>query len=260
MDLEQSGSLPTVPHLAAGLAHNVNNALTGVISYLELALSEVLPGTALHEQLRKSLDCAEAVAGRVRTVVAFAAQPHRGAAADVVSLHQIAEESLQRAISARPGLSVTLTADETDGMVRVNVLTLHLVLEQLLENALEAMPDPGRLRLHVQTTGDCGCLSITDNGPGLCEEAHKHLFEPFFTTKPFGHLGLGLSLCREMLQDQGGEIQLTSATGQGTTVTLSLPSAQPAREDAALQEPKEGGAAYHPCRSKTAFTLPGLKV
>jgi signal transduction histidine kinase len=97
-------------------------------------------------------------------------------------------------------------------------------VDQLVRNALEAMPQGGRLTLRVEGKAGRHALSVGDSGPGLSAEARAHLFEPFWTSKPTGHLGVGLALCREVVEALGGALQLTGGEAQGTTATLSLPA------------------------------------
>jgi signal transduction histidine kinase len=207
--------------VTAGLAHNVNNALAGVVSYLELALRAAEPGTALHRRLTEALRCAWRTAECVRRTVAFARRPE-ARLRSTVCLKRAAEDAARRAAD-RPGLAVTLLGGESACPVRANESLLHLAVEQLVSNAAEAMPDGGTLALRAWDEGHRRCLSVTDTGHGLSGEVRRHLFQPFFTTKSFGHLGLGLALCRDMIEAQGGALHVTSTEGHGTTVTLSFP-------------------------------------
>jgi signal transduction histidine kinase len=207
--------------VAANLAHNVNNALAGVISYLELASRAAEPDTTVHRRLTQGLQCAWRAAESVRRMVAFARRPEVRVQS-AVCLGRAAEQTARRAAD-RPGLAVTLQGGDSPCRVRANEPLLHLVLEQLVSNAAEAMSDGGTLRLRAWDEGPRRCLSVSDSGPGLSSEVRRHLFEPFFTTKSFGHLGLGLALCRDLIEAQGGALHVTSAEGHGTTVTLSFP-------------------------------------
>jgi signal transduction histidine kinase len=208
--------------VTAGLAHSVNNALVGVIGYLEMALREAEPGSPLHARLTEGLHCALRAAERVRRMVAFARRPEAGYSA-AVCLRRVADEAACRAATEHPDLAVLVHSTEPSCAVRANEPLLHLVLEQLVSNAVEAMPNGGTLILCAWDEGSRRCLSVTDSGEGLGAEARRHLFEPYFTTKSFGHLGLGLSLCRDVVEAQGGALHVTSAEGRGTTVTLSFP-------------------------------------
>jgi signal transduction histidine kinase len=110
-----------------------------------------------------------------------------------------------------------------------DAVQLQQVLVNLLINGTDAMESvpPGRRLLRVRTAGgskrDCRIhLDVTDAGPGLDLDAKKRLFEPFFTTKPSG-LGMGLAICRSIVEAHGGRIQLLEQAGPGTTLRVWLP-------------------------------------
>jgi signal transduction histidine kinase len=233
-----------LPRVAASLAHNVNNSLTAVIGCLELALRDAPAGTPLHGRLNDGLGCALRLAERVRRLVAFAMQPGAGEAAPT-SLREAAEAGARRTALAYPRVAATVSAVPGECRVRVNLPLLNLVLEQLVSNAVEAMPSGGALRWRVWDEGRRRCLSLSDTGQGLSAEARAHLFEPFFTTKSFGHLGLGLALCRDVVEGQGGAIHVASAEGQGTTVILSFPPDEGAPAAPATAGPHAPLSHYH---------------
>jgi signal transduction histidine kinase len=219
-----AGPDPVLRRLAASLAHNVNNALTGVIGYLELALSQAPPDGELSAHLNNSLNCAFRAAAAVRQIVTYASRPSSPETLAVLSLREIAQRVLER---FTPILLLNVKAEivgESAGWVQGNAGLLECTLDQLVANALEAMPDGGTLTLHLHEEGESCSLSVSDTGPGIAAEAIPHLFEPFATTKPSGHLGLGLALCRNMVLSQRGRLQVASLAGQGATVTLTLPS------------------------------------
>jgi signal transduction histidine kinase len=217
--------------LAGSLAHTFNNALTGVIGYLELALRQAVAGSELSAHLRASLECAHLAAGAVKRIVAFAARSPGHPALAPVSLRAVAEQAVE-SVRATPGVAVVLPGT-SPGWVRASEGLLREALDALIRNAVEAMPQGGTLTLRVEADEEGQpCLRVCDTGVGMPPDLLAHLFEPFRTTKSAGHLGLGLTLCRELIHAQGGRLRITSAAGQGTTATLSFP---PPEEAASLR-------------------------
>jgi signal transduction histidine kinase len=100
---------------------------------------------------------------------------------------------------------------------------LRQVLLNLAGNALQAMPGGGTLTARTRATPEGLELTVADTGPGVAVEDRAHLFEPFHTTRPDG-TGLGLALCREIVEQHGGHIELTTAVGEpGATFRVRLP-------------------------------------
>lgn len=216
-----------VRRLAANLAHNLNNALTGTIGYLELALREAEPHSRQQDHLQRSLSCSFRVAEMVRRILAFAYQPTSQTQSTRVSLRQVAEHVGHALRDPQTGTvpSVSVQA-ESDGWILASTTLVHLAVDQLISNALEAMPASGTLAIRVWDEGTTRCLSVADTGGGMSAEVQGHLFEPFFTTKFSGHLGLGLALSRDVVAALGGSIRVISSEGAGTTVVLAFPSAE----------------------------------
>lgn len=99
---------------------------------------------------------------------------------------------------------------------------MEQVFMNIVLNAAQAMMKPGQLVIRLKAEDGWCRVSFTDNGPGMIQEAAKRAFEPFFTTKTRG-TGLGLSICRKIVEAHGGKMELKTAVGQGTTVTVKLP-------------------------------------
>jgi signal transduction histidine kinase len=107
--------------------------------------------------------------------------------------------------------------------VLVDPRQMEQVLVNLLDNACQAMPEGGRVVLSAQAEQDDVALSITDTGCGIPEENIKKLFEPLFTTKARG-IGLGLAVSKNLMEANGGSIEVTSEEGKGSTFTVRLPT------------------------------------
>jgi signal transduction histidine kinase len=223
-DQRKAPTPDTLRRLGGSLAHHVNNALTGVVGCLELALRQAPPSSPLTDHLLDALRCAHQAADTVKRIVGFAYHAPGTEPTAPVSLRELAEQAAERArLLAPPGITVETQADGPAWVTASAHLT-RTALDQLVRNALEAMPQGGRLTLRVEGKAGRQSLSVGDTGPGLSAEARAHLFEPFWTSKPTGHLGVGLALCREVVEALGGALQLTGGEAQGTTATLSLPA------------------------------------
>jgi signal transduction histidine kinase len=249
-----------VLRLAASLAHNVNNALTGIIGHLELALHETPPESPLGRHLDDSLRGACRIADIIRRIVGYAYRSSLSPSRELLSLWWAASAAADRIDSEARRLGITVSLEgQSSGWLHGDTRLLQTVLDHLLVNALEAMPGGGALTLRLWEEAGQVRLSLSDTGPGLPEEARDRLFEPFFTTKSCGHLGLGLVLCREMVEALEGSLHLISVAGQGTTFTLSFPLVEaPSREpavNATRPSVKQGYSQPHLVRMPAGSTV-----
>jgi signal transduction histidine kinase len=227
--------------MAATLAHNVNNALTGVIGNLELALRETAPESDLERHLNSSLRGACDIAAMVRRIVGYAFRSSAPPSRELLSLWRTIGVAARRIDpeARRRGVAVTLDGQGV-GWVRGNAGLLEAALDNLLDNSLEAMPNGGRLTIGLREEAGRVWLSLADSGAGLPKEVLERLFEPFYTTKSCGHLGLGLVLCRELVEAQDGTLHVESVAAQGTTFTLSFPLVDAPSAELHLGSPRTG--------------------
>jgi PAS domain S-box-containing protein len=224
--LIEAEKLSAAHRLAASIAHEINNPLQAVIGCLGLA-REMAPRT---ETVGRCLETADRELQRVVRTVARLRNLTRPASPEEkgpTDLHGLVEDlvaliqpwcderhvELQRQLHA-PALSVSLARD------RMQQALLNLAL-----NAVDAMPEGGVLTIRVAATEDPpgAQIDVGDTGTGIAPDVLPHLFEPFRTTKLEG-LGLGLYVARNTVRDHGGDIQVTSAPGRGTTFTVWLPT------------------------------------
>jgi len=234
----QSERLATLGQMVASVAHELNNALTGVVGFTELLAGEKLPtelgeiAGQVHEQARR--------AGRtVKDLLALARHPKTGRKAvqvndlvsKIVSLraYDFRVKNIDVRLSLDPNLPSTW-ADED----RLQQVLLNLVLNA--EQAMEGQSEGGSLTLTTTHRDDPPqiVVAIGDSGPGVSPEIVHRIFEPFFTTKgPERGTGLGLAICSAIVAEHQGRIYCNSQKGQGATFFVELPVCPPdGRQDA----------------------------
>jgi signal transduction histidine kinase len=123
------------------------------------------------------------------------------------------------------GVKTHIDFDHEIPEVLVDPIQLHQIFVNIITNAVQAMQEQGELRIQTRLNGRYLEVSYADNGPGMDKEIAAQVFDPLFTTKPKG-TGLGLAVCKSLIQRQGGGIRVKSRTGHGTTFTVLLPLEQ----------------------------------
>ena len=243
--LRQAEKMAALGELVAGVAHEINNPLTGISAFAELLLDEPLTADQRESArlIKREADRAVAV---VRDLLVFSrkAEP----ATLPVDVNAIVERTLRaRAYALRDaGIAVHVDLDVALPRVRGDESKLQQVILNMLLNAEYALRDAADRRLEVRTrrvaahpgpamgnvAGEIAgmgaervVVEITDSGPGMAHETLARVFEPFFTTKPPGEgTGLGLSVSYGIVQTHGGEIVARSAPGAGATFEVLLPA------------------------------------
>ena len=241
--LRQSQKMEAIGRLAGGIAHDLNNALTAIGGYADLALGELASDHAARADVEEIRRAAERAGSVTRQLLAF-------------SRKQLLEPrvfDLNETIAAIARLLSRLLGADIEVQTRLAGTALPVVgdpgqVEQavinLAVNARDAMPGGGRLvlataresvdegfaRSHVpMTPGDYVVLRVSDSGHGMPRETQARIFEPFFTTKDVGKgTGLGLSMVYGTLKQSGGFIFVDSEVNKGTTFRLYFPPAPPA--------------------------------
>jgi len=248
--LGRMARMEAVGLMASGVAHDLNNILSGIINYPELLLLELPPDDPkrpMLEEIRRSGLRAAAVVSDLLTVA-------RGAATvkEPVSLNQIVEEFLQtaewqRTLAEAPGVRLETRLDESLATCLGSATHLQKVVMNLLFNAVEAMPDGGVVTVRTRNVERDGkpwvVLEVEDTGEGIAEDDLAHIFEPFYSKKKLGRsgTGLGLAVVWNTVQDHGGKVEVRSSR-QGATFTVCLPARDTAPEMEADAADTDGGA------------------
>ncbi len=204
--------------LAAGMAHELRNALATVRGYLRL-----LPGAGPEEGVRfvAAIDEeAEGVAQLLDRFLRFA-QPHE-LRRERLDLAAVVEEAGRKVRGAFPAVGVRIDAPAT--AITGDALALGVAVENLLRNAAEAAGAGGHAAARVERAGASVRVVVEDDGPGVPEELRDRLFLPFVSSKPSG--GLGLALARRFARLHGGDVELEAHGGRGARFVLWLPAAE----------------------------------
>ncbi|UCG62891.1 MAG: HAMP domain-containing protein [Candidatus Zixiibacteriota bacterium] len=239
--LVQSEKLSAIGQLAAGVAHELNNPLGGILGYAQFALeklrkSDPQQSNALEiDSYIRYLSDIENQARRCKTIVQNLLRFSRSSRTtefDDLDINCVIDDTRSFVEHQLKMKEIELVVQKEEGLptIQGNAGQLQQVFTNLIINAMHASPPRTRIRLISRLSpalGEFGgALEILciDQGVGIPKEDLKKVFEPFFTTKEVGKgTGLGLSVSYGIIREHGGEIKVSSAPGQGTTFTVILP-------------------------------------
>ncbi|MBZ0155740.1 MAG: PAS domain S-box protein [Alphaproteobacteria bacterium] len=241
--LIESQRIQSVATLAAGLSHNLNNLLTGVLGYaglLRLRLSSLtLPELADAESHIEIIEnSSRRASDLIRQLAAFAKKTQYETKR--VHPNTIVNDALRVIILSFPkSISIETDLREDVAEIEADGAMIQQVILSICLNARDAMPGGGILRVETlyeemtladpapQGRGGYAVIRIRDTGQGMSEEVRSHIYEPFFTTKGcLNHRGLGLSTAYSIIRSHNGNISVESEPGKGTLFTLRLPIPQ----------------------------------
>ncbi len=231
----QGEKLASIGMLASGIAHELNNPLTGVLTFTSLLRKKMPAGSQDAEDLDLVIRETKRCAGIIRRLLDFAREkvPVKG----LFDLNQVVRDTVafvERSASLeRVDISLTL-APELPQVFGDADLVKQVVLN-IVVNAQQAIDGPGRIEVCTRMRPDGPAddpqveVSISDTGAGISPQNLEHIFDPFFTTKEVGKgTGLGLSVSYGIIKSHGGDIAVQSAVGEGSTFRIHLPVGTPA--------------------------------
>lgn len=222
--------MSTVGALASSITHEFNNILTTVINYAKLGLRHK-DEDSREKAFNKILAAAQRASRITTGMLAYAR--NKSDRRDEIDLAQLVDEVLLLVEKDMEVHRIKVeVAVQGDPRATVNVGHLQQVLLNLIINARQAMENGGRLMIGVKANREEGWaeVSVRDSGVGIPAENLRKIFDRFFTTKSAdaqgqGGTGLGLALCRDVIEAHQGRIRVESTVGKGTTFTLKLPLA-----------------------------------
>jgi len=238
--LRQAERMQAAGRLAGGMAHEVNNMMTGVLGFSEFLLRSLSEEDPRRAEVQEIIRAGTRASDVTRQLLAFTRQQLLHP--ELLDLNAVVgglEKMLRRSLGENHVLELKLSPE--CGQIRADRGQLEQVLINLMLNARDAMHERGRMtvatgaatldEVYAQThggigipTGDYVCLSVTDTGVGMDAQVQARIFEPFFTTKPVGQgTGLGLSTVYGIVKQSDGFVWCYSEPGHGTTFKIYLP-------------------------------------
>jgi two-component system NtrC family sensor kinase len=215
----------SVGKLAAGIVHEINNPLDGIIRYTNMLLHQSGVNTVIREYLTEVKKGLGRIANITKSLLEFSHQVNSNAAETrkYIDIQELITETLDLLGSHSAFSKIKLIKQFNQRLPRIADLGLSHIIVNTLRNALDAMPAGGSLRIAAAVT-DTVEIKITDTGSGIKEELKDKIFEPFFTTKDKDKgSGLGLAICNEIINRYEGKITVESAAGKGSCFTVSIP-------------------------------------
>jgi signal transduction histidine kinase/DNA-binding response OmpR family regulator len=255
--LQRAEKMEAIGTLAGGVAHDLNNILSGVTGYPELLLIDLPQDSPLRRPLETIKKSGEKAAAVVQDLLTLARR--NVTAADVVNLNDIVADYLKspeydKLLSFHRQIEVLINLDSSLPNIIGSPVHLSKTIMNLFSNAAEAMPDGGKILISTSsrsivlpikgydtvTEGEYVVISVADNGMGIDETDMARIFEPFYTKKKMGRsgTGLGLAVVWATANDHNGYIEADSKVGIGTTFTLYFPTTKQksAADDPALPQ------------------------
>ncbi len=226
--LIHSAKLASLGRMAAGVAHEINNPLTGIMTFAYLLLENFPEGSPTREDINVIIEQATRCSNIIKGLLGFARA--RPAEKGLLNVNEVLNNSLGIIQRKADFFNIKLipNLDENLPPVKADASQLQQVFLNMILNAVDAMEGQGTLTICTRKVTENGEpfaeVEFTDTGHGISVENMAKLFEPFFTTKPVGKgTGLGLAVSHGIIQEHGGKILVKSKIGEGTSFFVRLP-------------------------------------
>lgn len=239
-ELYHSQKLKMIGTLAGGISHDINNLLTPIYGYSELLLDQIDEGHPFYDEVSEIYTASKKGKDLIEQLLLFSRKDNGMTSVSLIDMNQVTAETLRLLKTMLPKhIKITSNLEPNVGLVRANFTQLHQVIFNLCTNAYQAIqdtPEDGReetleislKKIPVSLINDQSSteeesynfveLTIKDSGCGMDETTKDRIFEPFFTTKDIGEgTGLGLFVVKSIIDKYGGQIQVDSTPGKGST-------------------------------------------
>jgi two-component system NtrC family sensor kinase len=236
--LIRSEKLVSLGRLVAGITHEINNPLTGILMFANLTSDSPKLDPSLKGDMDVIINEAQRCAKIVKGLLDFSREsiPQK----KPTSLNKVMEATLALIGRQSSFHNINIVRDYQPDLppIPIDENQMEQVFINMLLNASQSMPGGGRIHIKTCTENEeYACLKITDTGVGISEENLEKIFDPFFTTKSDKGMGLGLSVSYGIIERHGGKIEVQSKVNEGTTFTIKLPLGPQGRETPAASSP-----------------------
>ncbi len=231
--LRRNQRLASVGTLAAGIAHEINNPVGGILMASQYAstAADREDGPAVVEKALRDIEADAKRCSEIVRRLLLLARDRRMERAEV-DLRDVVETAIEFADRIQPGCSERVAFTRPEGLppVTADSTEIEQALVNIIINAVQARSSRVSVRAEADPAGRTASVVVADDGVGIADDIIDNLFDPFFTTKRrHGRAGLGLSVAHAIVSDHRGTLEVTSS-GDGTTVTVTLPLRTPVEE------------------------------
>ncbi len=220
--LRDQEALVSVGRLASNLAHELNNPLDSIRRYVNLALDQVMEDSVARQYILNAKEGIRRAVQVIRGLLQYTRETGRIERREA-EIHRVLRDSLESVVKDQGFEGIKIETHFKAPAAIVSDCGLMFVFRNLFKNAHYAMKGVGTLTVETHLENERIVVCVSDTGSGIPEAVKRRLFEPFFSTKKEEGTGIGLTICREIVQKCGGDISFDSQMGVGTQFVIHIP-------------------------------------